>query len=337
MRKIYMIRHGKPDFPGGKHMCLGRTDIPLGEVGRMQAELLAVDISSKVSHVYSSPLKRAVQTAEPLGLPILTIPSLAEQYAGEWDGLTFDEIRARYPELYALRATERIALPGSEPDPDALSRFNLALSEIFSSSKNNVAVVTHSSVMRLWLESRGEGYIKVPYGSYVEICGGNIEKVGSVPHPQMNAALSLKLLKAARVPQRVVLHCQAVAATASEIAQRLGMDVNLAECAALLHDIARIYPNHPQVGASWLDELGYPTIAEIIRQHHDHTGEHLDVSAIVYLADKLVIEDKPCTLAERFEASHSKCVSLEQKALHAKRFKAAENIIEMIKRGGIDI
>ena len=31
MKKVYLIRHALPDFPGGKRMCIGTTDLPLGE------------------------------------------------------------------------------------------------------------------------------------------------------------------------------------------------------------------------------------------------------------------------------------------------------------------
>ena len=31
MKKVYLIRHGLPDFPGGKGMCIGTTDVPMGE------------------------------------------------------------------------------------------------------------------------------------------------------------------------------------------------------------------------------------------------------------------------------------------------------------------
>ena len=43
MREIYLIRHGMPDFPGGARMCLGRTDLPLGLRGRLQAALLGAE------------------------------------------------------------------------------------------------------------------------------------------------------------------------------------------------------------------------------------------------------------------------------------------------------
>ena len=44
MREIYLIRHGMPDFPGGARMCLGRTDLPLGLRGRLQAALLGAEL-----------------------------------------------------------------------------------------------------------------------------------------------------------------------------------------------------------------------------------------------------------------------------------------------------
>ena len=33
MKRVYLIRHGLPDFPDGKGMCIGTTDIPMGEAG----------------------------------------------------------------------------------------------------------------------------------------------------------------------------------------------------------------------------------------------------------------------------------------------------------------
>ena len=99
MPSIYLIRHGKPDFPGGARMCLGRTNLPLGALGRLQAAMLGFELRGAAEAVYSSPLSRAVQTAAPLGSELEVLDGLTEQYAGEWDGLTFDEIRARWPEL----------------------------------------------------------------------------------------------------------------------------------------------------------------------------------------------------------------------------------------------
>ena len=62
MKNVYLIRHALPDFPGGKGMCIGTTDIPLGENGYAQAVEMAKTLPP-VTEVFSSPLSRAVQTA----------------------------------------------------------------------------------------------------------------------------------------------------------------------------------------------------------------------------------------------------------------------------------
>ena len=40
MKKLYLIRHAKPDFPPGERMCLGLTDLPLGKLGHLQSVFL---------------------------------------------------------------------------------------------------------------------------------------------------------------------------------------------------------------------------------------------------------------------------------------------------------
>ena len=287
--------------------------------------------------MYSSPLSRAVQTAQALRRPVTLIDNLAEQYAGEWDGLTFDEIQARYPELYARRAGDRyLPLPGSEPDGEALSRFVRAMDEALSCA-GTAAVVAHASVIRLYLNSLGAGMVKIPYGSYVELDEGIPVRIGVQPHPEPDDELCLELLRAAGTPERVVRHCAAVADRASELASALDMDVHMVRAAAYLHDIAREYPNHPDVGAGWLDELGYSEIADMVRLHHSHDGRTLDAAAVVYIADKLVLDDRPCTLAERLAASESKCVSPEARGKHNERRTAAENIVRLMEGRGMKV
>ena len=127
MKRVYLIRHGLPDFPGGRKMCIGTTDIPMGEKGLAQAARMAA-ILPPVTAVFSSPLTRAVQTAQAIGMPITILPGLRELYAGEWDGLTFEQIRQRYPQLYAARANDSpLPLPGAEDHEDGLSRFCAAM------------------------------------------------------------------------------------------------------------------------------------------------------------------------------------------------------------------
>ena len=121
------------------------------------------------------------------------------------------------------------------------------------------------------------------------------------------------------------------------MAAALGMDARRVRAAAYLHDIARAHPRHPEAGAGWLAELGYGELAELVRLHHSHDGKTLNEAAVVYLADKLFIEDRPCTLAERFEASAGKCATPEAIKKHDMRRIAAENIATLIEGRGVKI
>ena len=151
MKKVYLIRHGLPDFPDGKGMCIGTTDIPMGEKGLAQAADMAKKLPP-VTAVFSSPLTRAVQTAQAIGLPVVILEGLREMHAGEWDGLTFAEIRQRYPELYQARATDlTLPLPGAEAPSDGLARFTAAMAEAAKLAPGDFAVVSHGGIIAQFL------------------------------------------------------------------------------------------------------------------------------------------------------------------------------------------
>lgn len=166
MKKVYLIRHGLPDFPGGKRMCIGTTDIPMGEEGLAQAREMANRLPP-VTAVFSSPLTRSVRTAQAIGLPVTILDGLREMYAGEWDGLTFDEIRSRYPSLYAARATDlTLPLPGAERDAEGLARFSAAMNTAAQIAPGDFAVVAHGGIIARFLQ-RVTGAWKKP--DYTEI------------------------------------------------------------------------------------------------------------------------------------------------------------------------
>ena len=152
MKHIYLIRHALPDFPCGKGMCIGTTDIPLGAEGFVQARQMAKNLP-EVTAVFSSPLSRAVQTAQAIGLPVTIVDDLQEMYAGEWDGLSFDEIRQRYPELYAARAKDlTLPLPGAEDPREGLVRFTAALRHCAATAPGDLAVVGHGGIIARFLQ-----------------------------------------------------------------------------------------------------------------------------------------------------------------------------------------
>ena len=169
MKNVYLIRHGLPDFPEGKSMCIGTTDIPMGEKGLAQAAEMAKKLPS-VTAVFSSPLTRAVQTAQAIGLPVTVLTDLRELYAGEWDGLTFPEIRQRYPELYAARARDlTIPLPGAENHEAGLARFTSAMEAAAAAAPGDLAVVAHGGIIAQFLQSVSGTWYKPDYTEIVPL------------------------------------------------------------------------------------------------------------------------------------------------------------------------
>ena len=118
----------------------------------------------------------------------------------------------------------------------------------------------------------------------------------------------MRLLNGDGLPEGVVRHGRAVAKLTIALAAALNargrtLDTGLAEAAALVHDCARDLPRHEERGAEMLIAIGRDDLAEIVRWHMlPAPSMCVEISEItlVYLADKLVDEDSPVTLEERF-------------------------------------
>jgi broad specificity phosphatase PhoE len=98
---ILLVRHGETDWNVGRRVQ-GHSDVPLNETGQAQARALAEELAGvPIDAVYSSDLLRAHETArivaEPRGLDVTAIRDLRERHFGTWEGLTDDEIFARFP------------------------------------------------------------------------------------------------------------------------------------------------------------------------------------------------------------------------------------------------
>ena len=334
MRNIYLIRHAMPDIPIGERWCIGgKTDIPLGKLGRLQAALLPfVPELQDVNQVFCSTLIRARETALPLCHEPITVESLEEQRMGAWDGLPFTEIMRRFPELYAAREKDATLLPdGAEADDAVRLRMHAALLQCLRQSAGDIAVVSHKSAIASITGQRQKlGYTSV---SVLEADRDalTVKEIGILCKPPLDDPVCLALLKAAGAGKDLITHCEAVAALADELCEVLTgkgitLDAKLIHCAALLHDLARAEKNHAALGAVWLKELGYPEIAEIVRQHHDLDSEAINEAAVVYIADKAVQGSERVPITERFDRSLSKCQTPEALTAHEKRRQTAETI-----------
>lgn len=122
------------------------------------------------------------------------------------------------------------------------------------------------------------------------------------------------ILNKYNIPLNIIKHQEAVSSIAVNIGEKLKasgyyVDINKIKAASLLHDIGRTGKNHAAAGGVILRNLGYDEIADIVSVHMDiEVSEETKITEkeIVYLSDKLVIEDMPVSLDKRFEKAFDK-------------------------------
>ena len=154
-KTLYLVRHAQPDTPAGEQLCLGQTlDLPLSASGLSQARALGRFFCGLgVEAVYTSPLLRARQTAACIAGDAAAprvLDSLIELSGGEWDGLSFDLIRARYPEYFGP-SPRRSCPPGGERDAQGLARARAALAYVAQRTDRCAVMVAHAGLNRLLL------------------------------------------------------------------------------------------------------------------------------------------------------------------------------------------
>ncbi len=157
MSRIILVRHGQTAWnigAGGGERFRGRTDLPLDDMGLAQAHATAERLRDyPIVAVYSSPLKRAVQTAQPtaqrLGLPVQPLPGLIDINYGVWQGLSHPEVAQRYPELYRcwLEKPHRVKFPGGESLRQVRLRGMAALRETIARHEGQVVLLVAHQVV----------------------------------------------------------------------------------------------------------------------------------------------------------------------------------------------
>jgi len=153
--RLILVRHGETDSNKAS-LALGRDDVELNETGRWQARRVADALQSQpIVAVYSSPLRRALDTARSIAerhdLAVEVDEGLVEMDIGEMEGLTFQQVRERYPGFLQLWLGGQAAyepMPGGERLVDVQERAWQALDRICGNwSQETVAVVTHNFVL----------------------------------------------------------------------------------------------------------------------------------------------------------------------------------------------
>ncbi len=152
---LYFIRHGQTDWNLSGRIQ-GSRNCKLNETGLQQAAELGEALSEPcydITRVYSSKQKRAIKTASIICKAIhaehLPLSGLQEVNFGDWEGLTWQEVKIRYPNEFAAwrRNSRYTRTPRGESYQDMLERSLKAVSRIISDSSGDVAVVTHGAVI----------------------------------------------------------------------------------------------------------------------------------------------------------------------------------------------
>lgn len=155
MTILLLIRHGENDFIG-KGLAGRLPGVHLNDRGRLQAEMLAEHLGkAPIKTIYSSPLERALETAQPLaerlGLEIQTRPGLIEVDYGEWEGKAFRQLKRLKLWKTIQTSPAGVRFPGGESLQDAQQRVCKEIETLagFHEQKDVIACVTHADVIRL--------------------------------------------------------------------------------------------------------------------------------------------------------------------------------------------
>ena len=155
MTTIILARHGETEW-NAEELFRGRVDVDLNETGIREAELLAEHLSyMTIAAVYSSPLKRALQTAEMIArhhdVKVEVSPQLIDLDYGEWQGLSHETVRDRYGQLYHewLNNPQLVKMPAGESLDDVRRRAISLVEDITAKAEDTVVLVSHRVVHKV--------------------------------------------------------------------------------------------------------------------------------------------------------------------------------------------
>lgn len=153
-RRVYLMRHAKPELPMNGRVYYGQTDYPLSAQGIAAAEEVGEYLKGKITfdYLYASDMIRAQQTARLVApyLPITTVPALREVNLGEWEGRGYDEVREQFREIYEARGVKfaEVAPPGGETFGELQQRTVPAFEEILSARRSGaILIVAHGAAI----------------------------------------------------------------------------------------------------------------------------------------------------------------------------------------------
>ncbi|MGC1306492.1 MAG: histidine phosphatase family protein [Phormidesmis sp.] len=155
---LYFVRHGETTHSQTDRFC-GNLNPELTEVGQAMAEAFAKAYAPLPwQAIFASPMRRTIATATPIceatGLEMQRRDGLKEMSYGDWEDLSKDAVRQKYPKDYELWTTEPAWNPptGGETAVQVASRAAVVIAEIADTyASGNVLVVAHKTTIRIIL------------------------------------------------------------------------------------------------------------------------------------------------------------------------------------------
>jgi len=155
MTEIILARHGETEW-NVEEVFRGQIDVELNQTGAKQAEMLAEYLGGvKIEAVYSSPLKRALNTAEAIArhhkLRVETSPGITDCDFGQWQGLPLSEVRKKYKKLYQqwAKSPQLVQLPGGESLEGVRERALEVVKGVIAKHTGAVVLVSHRVVNKV--------------------------------------------------------------------------------------------------------------------------------------------------------------------------------------------
>ena len=156
MSSLLLVRHGETELESAWRYW-GHTDVKLSALGIRQAQRLRdLLVAERIDAIYSSDLKRALVTAKIVdskhNTGIITCAELREISFGELEGLTFDEISQRYPEIARSWIEGKLELryPGGESLGEFIQRLSNFAGRLRTlAPEQAILIVAHGGSLRL--------------------------------------------------------------------------------------------------------------------------------------------------------------------------------------------
>jgi broad specificity phosphatase PhoE len=155
--ELILVRHGETEF-NRADVFRGRTDLPLNDRGRLQARAAAdYLLIPPISAFYSSPLLRAMETAEEIAAPhrgrVEPVDSFIDIDYGQWSGKSVGEIKGSWPREFAMWASdpERAIFPDGESMVEVRERLREGIDWLAGNHDGRVLLVGHKLVNRVIL------------------------------------------------------------------------------------------------------------------------------------------------------------------------------------------